>query len=223
MANENKEHIYALYGIRNGVKEYFYVGRSEREPSIRFKEHEYSARNTKKQEDVYLHIRQEFMRCDVFLVEHEVLCWCDEFAPQDYEDFYVIKLIREGYELQNMKHGDQKRLAAIADAKQLATDNVEIATVGQLREYRARKAFERSEALRKEVLGTGVAPKPNKALDEWIANQSIRAAEDSRLKAAKARKANINKAAREKEHQDWLATQRHIFEQKNQVVVAQDK
>ena len=123
------EHIYALYSIKEDVKSYFYVGRSIREPSERLKEHHYAVRNKSKTEDVYKHIRENLVLCDIPYFEQEILCWCNDDEPDDCEDFYVIKLIRGGHKLMNMKRGDAKR---VAEAVEIASTSEVFETVAQL-------------------------------------------------------------------------------------------
>jgi hypothetical protein len=208
------EFIYSLYHYKDGIdkKVYFYVGRSEREQGIRFKEHQYAAGSVREcfKTEVYEYIRNEVL-CQIF--EEEVLCVCEDENPQDHEDFWVIKLIREGHNLRNEKHGDQKRIAALQDAYDLEVGGVTVETVQQLREYRARKASERSQKLREDVLGTGTNPHPNPAVQEFLQERASPALVEARtLKEARMK---LRADWREQEYQRWLTEQRHLFEQGN--------
>ena len=207
------EHIYALVHWVEGQKKYFYVGRTARELGIRFAEHRYAANSTHERfkTDVYEYIRSDVI-CQIF--EEEVLCVCADDQPQDYEDFYVIKLIREGHLLRNEKHGDQKRIAALADAAELGT--VELRDVGELRAYRqerARIASERSQALRDEVMGTSANPRRNNGVSQWIEQQNAANVESRAVAAKKAARRKMLAGLRDAEHQRWLAEQAALFEQ----------
>jgi hypothetical protein len=205
----SKEYIYALYHYVNGDKVYFYVGRSEREQGIRFKEHRRAA-NSKEARfdtDVYNYIREKVL-CTIF--DEEVLCVCEDENPNDYEDYYVIKLIRAGHKLMNMKAGDAKKLAELGEIA--ATDEV-IRSVGELRAYRKRQqdAYAASTALRNGVGGMDASPIPKTLRDEIRALDAGIAA-TAQKKAEAAKKREIAKAKREAEYQMWLAAKRAEFD-----------
>jgi len=128
-----QEYIYALYHYINGTKTYFYVGRSERTKGIRFEEHRANVNRKSHTEDVYTYIREQVL-CQIF--EEEILCTCSDNA-NDYEDFYVIKLIRDGHNLQNMKHGDQKKIALLSEITELNNNSIVINSVSDLRRHRS--------------------------------------------------------------------------------------
>lgn len=106
------EFVYGLYFTYNDEKFYFYVGRSgrgvHREPGVRFKEHQYHA--TYDTTQVYTFIREQLNAYNVDWYE-DVLCWCsdDEATVNDTEMFWVIKMILDGHDLKNAKHGDAKK------------------------------------------------------------------------------------------------------------------
>lgn len=184
------DNIYALYHYLNGEgkKIYFYVGHTNN-PERRFNEHR---RNAGRTEDVYKYIRSKVL-CQIF--EMEILCECKDEEPTDYEDFYVIKLIREGHELQNMKHGDAKSYALNDEIADMTKNKITIESVKQLREYRE---GERARKLRdEEVVTYTIAPGVMEAREK---------------KAKKAKKAAELKYARDKEFQIWLASERELFE-----------
>lgn len=210
-----KEFVYALYHYKDGVdkKIYFYVGRSYREVGVRFKEHQRAASSNDKRfaTDVYDYIRKEVV-CGIF--EEEILCWVDDDNPQDYEDFFVIKLIREGHNLQNEKHGDQKRIAAIADAKELG--DVALRDVTELREYRRireeRIAGERAAKLREGVLEGTANPRPNIGVQDFLGASAVNAMKARKEKALKAARRKEQAEWREREHQEWLQKNQKLFD-----------
>lgn len=201
------EHIYALYRVWNEEKIYFYVGRSKRAPHIRFSEHQNNARNTKHTEDVYRYIREQATRCDIQLFEQEILCEVDSNNADDYEDFYVVKLIRAGHDLKNMKHGDARRIAAT----ELANSAEVIESVSDVKRYKERKqreAYERSEALKREVLSVEQTSKMSGFF------QKIRddALEARRIEEEKRRVRVTKKQLRDAEYSEWIKQQSHLFE-----------
>lgn len=197
------EFIYALTHYKDGEKKYFYVGRSEREPGVRFAEHRLNA-NTRS-EDVYRYIR-ESVQCQIF--EEEVLCWCEDENSDDYEDFYVVKLIREGHDLKNSKHGDAKRIAAT----ELAWSPEIINTVRDVRLYKerkAREAYERSEALKKKVKGETQRVGP---LTNFLRQTSEASRAAQKLATEKKQQRAAKKKVSQIEHELWLQEQSHLFE-----------
>lgn len=157
MSNKKHDHIYALFEELSGVKKYFYCGRTNN-PSRRLKEHQYASKNG--HELKYQHIRSlngapwdmEVLKI-VPAVEYE----------GDYEDYYVIKLILEGHQLTNMKHGDAKQ-ASPAELQEMMDGGVrtvedvkafrkEQARQKQLRmDERNEKAAAKAEALRLKII-----------------------------------------------------------------------
>lgn len=202
------EHIYALYRVWNEEKIYFYVGRSKRAPHIRFSEHQNNARNTKHTEDVYRYIREQATRCDIQLFEQEILCEVDSNNADDYEDFYVVKLIRAGHDLKNMKHGDAKRMAAY----ELASSSEVIESVSDVKRYKERKqreAYERSEALKREVLGES---QRKSKLADFFQKTREEALEARRIEEEKRRVRVTKKQLRDAEYSEWIKQQSHLFE-----------
>jgi hypothetical protein len=165
--SNNREFIYSLVHYREGKKIVFYVGRSEREPGVRFHEHWYAANsdNSKHDTSVYRYIREKVM---AGIFEEEILCWADPDVAEDHEDFYVIQMIRRGEPLQNEKHGDLKRLALIDEAYVLNRDSVKIETVDDLREYRSRVTADKASALRAKILAEEGTP--SQSLMDFIAS-----------------------------------------------------
>jgi hypothetical protein len=197
---EMSDSIYALYHYLNGKDEkiYFYVGHTNN-PTRRFDEHRRAANSETKKEDVYQYIRNKVL-CQIF--EMEVLCDCKAEEPDDYEDFYVIKLIRDGHELQNMKHGDAKSYALTNEINSLSKNNITIENVRQLREYRA---GERARKLRERVLN-----------EEVVVHVIAPGVLEARKKAAiKAKKAAIAKHKRDQAHEIWIKEKRQLFEEEN--------
>ena len=95
------DYVYALFYIFEGKKNYFYVGRSIN-PKRRMQEHRSDARNDKTEDS------REFIR-NLWAVgldfDHEILYETDE-ETEFVEDYFICKLRNEGYELTNMKKGD---------------------------------------------------------------------------------------------------------------------
>lgn len=100
------DYIYALFYIQDGKKDYFYVGRSE-DIKRRMGEHRSNAKAGHTEDS------REFIR-NLWTVgldfDHEILATITTDL-EDYEDFWVWKLTREGYQLTNMKQGDSVRQA----------------------------------------------------------------------------------------------------------------
>lgn len=201
------EHIYALVHYIDGKKIYFYVGRSTREPLIRFREHQANVNSVGHREDVYEYIRQS-VACTVF--EQEILCYCEDDNENDYEDFYVIKLIQDGHILQNMKKGDAKRIALGNEAAVLKSSGVDIRSPRELHIYRA---FQKSEALRLKVLADGQTPSPKgPILNEFFQQHSAQLAVKKENDKVNAVKKQLTKNNRDAEYAEWLFQQRKLFD-----------
>lgn len=204
LSTSNKEFVYALVHYLNGQKIYFYVGRSERDPGIRFKEHQYDANH--KHTDVYTYIRQHVL-CQIF--EEEILCYVDEDEPDDCEFFWVVKLIREGHKLQNEKHGDAKRVAA----EKCANTSYAIHKINDVKKY---KEYVKSEELRAKILQntTETESKLPPVVAAFLRQSPVKLtpAEQYKLDQKRSRK-DAAKQQREEEHQKWLNEQRHLFEE----------
>jgi predicted GIY-YIG superfamily endonuclease len=132
--------IYAFFYIDSGVKKYFYVGRSK-DLSRRMREHQRS--KVKGHEDKYERIRQ---------LEATGISWeCesvetvpDEFHFPDAERWHVIRLTREGHQLENMRHG------SVAHRKELAEQiqSKHIRSAADVRTDRNRRACQPLYVLR---------------------------------------------------------------------------
>lgn len=100
------DYIYALFFTLDDKKDYFYVGRSEN-PTRRMKEHRSNSKSGATEDS------REFIR-NLWTVgldfDHEILATITS-DQQNYEDFYVWDLARQGYQLTNMKQGDSIRQA----------------------------------------------------------------------------------------------------------------
>jgi hypothetical protein len=201
------EHIYALAHYIDGKKIYFYVGRSTREPLIRFREHQANVNSVSHQEDVYEYIRKS-VQCAIF--EQEILCYCEDDNENDYEDFYVIKLIQEGHILQNMKKGDAKRIALGNEAAMLKSSGVELRSPRELHVYRA---SQKSEALRLKVLADGQMPSPKgPILNEFFKQHNAQLAVKKEKDRANEVKSTVSKNRRDAEYAAWLFEQRRLFD-----------
>lgn len=194
-----QERIYALYYEDNQGKHYFYVGRTEREGDARYKEHRAAVlaeNNPKFKTDVYEFIRNE-VPYGVFY--EEVLCVCNQDNPDDYEDFYVVQLIRAGHTLQNMKSGDARRLAAT----ELANSTEVIRSPKDVRAYKDRIAGEKAAELRRKILSgekaVVIGPTP-----EMLAERE--------RKAAAAKKKELREKAWQEDRNKWLAEMNHLFD-----------
>lgn len=195
------ERIYALYYETAAGRQYFYVGRTERAGDVRYREHRAAVISDapRFQTDVYRFIRDEVF-CAVF--EEEILCECTE-NPDDHEDYYVVKLIREGYVLRNMKHGDAKRMAATA----LANSSEVIRSVKDVRAYKERVAGEAAAKLRASI-GRGFPAHLTKA----IAAASEMATANRLAKAKKADMRGVSRKIADAEHDSWLNKMSGLFE-----------
>ena len=203
-----KEHIYALFLDTPQGRNYFYVGRSTREPEIRLGEHKRAAGNKRKTEDVYQFIRQRGIVDGEHVWGHEILCWVDEGNPNDYEDFYVVKLIRAGHKLQNMKAGDARRIAAIA----MANSEARINSVADVKKYREQTEFLaglRAEAHRRKVLGTAEPSARTRAMFDALHAERQ---EFIQREQAKAKKRAEQREKREREIAEHHARQRELYE-----------
>lgn len=97
--------IYGLYVDFEDERTYFYIGRSIH-PTVRLKEHHYAKKNGT--ESKYQFIRD---------LERAGLVWNMEIldtittAEQEYESWWVYKMLCEKHPLQNMKAGDIRQAA----------------------------------------------------------------------------------------------------------------
>lgn len=139
------EQIYALYYEYADTRHYFYVGRTERDPKIRLREHHYKIKKGK--EDVYKFIRERCQPNGIDVWDMELLKNENGDPTEDCEDFWVVRMIRDGHDLKNMKHGNLRKIAQL---KGLAQAKGEFTTVREF--VRFRDDYERSERLKREVL-----------------------------------------------------------------------
>ena len=97
--------LYALFTIKGGHPSYFYVGKSH-EPARRMKQHVAGAR-VGRHEDVYDRIRE--LNAHGISWEMEIL---GSIAASDYEAdaerFEIIRMVRAGHQLMNMRHGSRE-------------------------------------------------------------------------------------------------------------------
>lgn len=142
-----------IYGLFSGqLKEYFYVGRSI-DIDRRLREHKYESRTGTE-------AKYQFIRAlDALEIPWHMELLAEVNAEdEDFEDFYVYKLILEGHPLQNQKMGDAK-----AAAEQTAMDNMrkrgekftnpqDFLTARQ-REIEEEKARKQAEKLRAKIRG----------------------------------------------------------------------
>ena len=188
-----KQYIYSLYHYLNQSDEkiYFYVGHTN-DLERRFKEHHYNS--DAKTEDVYQYIRTQVL-CEIF----EMDCLA-EVTDQDepYEEFWVIEMIRAGYPLQNMKHGDAKMMALSGEANTLNKNKVVINSAHDLRVYRE---GEKARLLREKILNDGsiAAPEGSITFDHLA----------KKVTTKKVRNTSVADAR----HQAWLKENNHLFDE----------
>lgn len=109
--------VYGLYTLSElGEKQYFYVGRTERGVQKRLTEHRLKV--AKGHTDLYVYLREneaQGISCHVDVLR---VCRGEEYAP-DAERWEVIRLLRAGHDLRNMRYGD--RLAREDLVRQVGT------------------------------------------------------------------------------------------------------
>jgi len=141
--------IYALFYLEPQTcdKKYFYVGQSN-DLGRRLKEHRRLISNGT--EDKYVFMRQ-LARRGVAWDADTLKIIPDGEHPPDHERWYVIKLVRDGHELQNMRHGSRAHQLEIA--QQVADLRIRsVVDVRRDRERRAVRAGEASKRLRRKIL-----------------------------------------------------------------------
>jgi uncharacterized protein YqfB (UPF0267 family) len=137
-------HIYTLYSSDGkGNRNVFYIGITSR-PKQRLQEHQ---RESKKGHTAkYTHIRS---------LENRGYEWGlkviksidDGIYPQDYERFYVIQYLRNGYELTNMKYGNSEKKREISEQVQ----NIHIRSISDvIRDRITRKEVKKSNLQERE-------------------------------------------------------------------------
>jgi hypothetical protein len=193
----NRDQIYALYYDYADERHYFYVGRTN-DPKRRLSEHRANVKNKTHTEDVYQYIRDYRQPNGIDLWDMEILTGAEpNHSPEDEEDYWVVLLLRDGQDLKNMKHGDLRRIRN----EVLCRHGGEFKEISDFIEFRKRveyEVYERSERLKKDVLGyTPMDPALLAAIqlntDRFRkANEIVRLREEKKLARARAN-------AREKE------------------------
>jgi hypothetical protein len=204
------DQIYALYYEWEDQRRYFYVGRSC-DPARRHTEHKSNANNKKHKEDVYEYIRDQLQPNGIDIWDMEVLVSEPNARAEDCEDFWVVLMIRAGHNLKNMKHGDVHRVHLALLARNRLDLN--FTTVEEFVEFREtvdreqREAYERSERLKKSVLGEEPG---DPVLLEMIRNTTDRFRESNadRMKKQLKREERARAAALERE--EWLKQMRLV-------------
>ncbi|MCE4543259.1 MULTISPECIES: hypothetical protein [unclassified Caballeronia] len=149
--------VYGLFTVAEaGKREYFYVGKTRRAVEIRVREHVYST--LRAQQDVYAFLRKldaaDTMWDWITLRE----CNEGEHAP-DAERIEVIRLLREGHDLRNMRYGDahhrdelvrQRDTLWIRDVQDIAIDRSIKEALKRKRKSRNLQRRELSRMLRTE-------------------------------------------------------------------------
>lgn len=143
--------LYVVYGLYTtddtGKRHYFYVGRTRRSVNVRVREHvQHAARS-----DVDLAIYLRYLKQQDTSWNHDLLREVrrDEYQ-QDAERWEVIRLLRLGHDLRNMRYGDATYRAELARQTEDAARIRSLADVTA-----ARTASERMAALRKTVKTRG--------------------------------------------------------------------
>jgi hypothetical protein len=204
----NSEKIYALYYEYADERHYFYVGRTN-DPQRRMLEHRRAVKNKKHTEDVYCFIREKCEPQGIPVWDMEVLVTEETARPEDCEDFWVVLMIRAGHDLKNMKHGDLHKVALEIMAKQ--RPDLDFATVDEFIEFREtvereqREAYERSERLKREVLGEDEG---NPQILEWVRNNAEAFREKNAANAARRKKKEERERAKALEKDAWLRSLR---------------
>lgn len=177
---------YLVYGLftraADGQKRYFYVGKTRRSIATRIREH--VSRLSKGHEDVYNYLR----RLDDSHIEwsYECLRFCahQEYV-QDAERYEVIRLLRLGHDLCNMRYGDANHKAELARQ----TADVSLRSVADV--MKARLATEYAYEVRRQVKNRGRLRR--KALIALLKEEGISSVENCNLiPAAMRRRLTIN-------------------------------
>ena len=194
-----KDQIYALYYEYADQRQYFYVGRTI-DPKRRLGEHRSNVKNRKHTEDVYQFIRERCEPNGIPVWDMEVMWAEPNSRPEDCEDFWVVLLIRAGYDLKNMKHGDLHRIAL----ELLSKEQGEFETVDEFVEFRTRverETYERSEKLKREVLGEDAG---DPVLMEMIRNNAERFRIENEATVQRQLKKEARARANAIEKAEWL-------------------
>jgi hypothetical protein len=211
MLNSSKEmttmeQIYALYYEYADERQYFYVGRTERDPKIRLREHRSKVR--KGTEDVYKFIREQCQPNGIDVWEMELLVNDQGDPTEDCEDFWVVLMIRAGHDLKNMKHGDLRKIAQL---KGLAQAKGDFTTVKEF--IRFRDDYERSERLKREVLEQ--TPSPRGDLQTILTQAQANFQEKNAFKMQQRRAKEARDRANALEREAWLRSLKFFGEPGN--------
>jgi tRNA uridine 5-carbamoylmethylation protein Kti12 len=196
------EQIYALYYEYADERQYFYVGRTERDPKIRLGEHRSKSR--KGTEDVYRFIRERCEPNGIAVWDMELLVNDQGDPTDDCEDFWVVLMIRAGHDLKNMKHGDLRKIAQL---KGLAHARGDFTTVKEF--VRFRDDYECSERLKREVLEQESSPRGDLAQILFQAKANFQ--EKNAFKIQQKRAKEARERANMLEREEWLRSQRGLF------------
>lgn len=202
------EHIYALYYEQDDQRRYFYIGRTGRDPKIRKNEHKLKSRTGT--EDVYEFIREKLEPNGIAIWDLEVLTLNTNASYEDCEDFWVVLMIRAGYDLKNMKHGDQRK---IADLVELAKTEGDFTTVEEFQQFRKRverEQYEASERLKKYI--KGMEPSPRNDLQDILAVSLEKYKEQNGQQRQRRIKREARELARAREKAEWLGRQSGLFD-----------
>ena len=197
------DQIYALYYEWEDQRCYFYVGRSC-DPVRRHTEHKSNANNKKHKEDVYEYIREQLQPNGIDIWDMEVLVSEPNARAEDCEDFWVVLMIRAGHNLKNMKHGDLHRITL----EILSKERGEFTTVTEFVEWRERverEKYERSERLKREVLGEDLG---DPVLLEMIRQNTERFREQNAAAHQRLLKREARARANAIEKAEWLRSVR---------------
>jgi tRNA uridine 5-carbamoylmethylation protein Kti12 len=196
------EQIYALYYEYANQRKYFYVGRTERDPKIRLREHRSKVR--KGTEDVYRFIRERCQPNGIDVWEMELLVNDQGDPTEDCEDFWVVLMIRAGHDLKNMKHGDLRKIAQLRGLAQAQGD---FTTVKEF--VRFREDYERSERLKREVLEQQASPRDD--IQSILAQAKLNFQEKESANMQRRRAKEARERANALERTEWLKKQRGLF------------
>jgi hypothetical protein len=193
------EQIYALTRFDGIRHHYFYVGRTN-DPKRRLAEHHRNVRNPKHNEDVYVYIRECMEPCGIPIWSMEVLENEHGDPVDECEDFWVVLMIRAGYDLKNMKHGDLKKIAKL---RQLAEAQGDFTTVKEFVEFR--EAYERSQRLKQQVLDQHQG---DPQLTEMIRQNAERFRSQNEAAAKRRLRKEARQQAKAIEKEEWLKSLR---------------
>lgn len=161
-----RSHDYRIYALfvttPDGARHYFYVGKTRRSSAERAREHANRTRNG--HEDLYAHLRS-LARSGIEWT-HEELRVCDAEYEVDAERFEVVRLLRQGHDLCNMRFGDARMRAELArmrdDPAVRSADDVRSARIAANARDQVRRAVKARGRLRRKALAellreTGIA------------------------------------------------------------------